>query len=103
MTPDEFREIVLSFTGAEERSHMGHPDFRVKGKIFATLGVPDTSHGMAALTPAQQQEFMRIDRAFSPASGKWGERGATLIDLDSVDEDTVRQALSTAWQNKTAR
>jgi hypothetical protein len=103
MTPDEFREIALGFPEAEERVHMNHPDFRVKGKIFATLAYPDDAHGMAALTPAQQQEFLRIDPAFSPVNGKWGEQGATLIDLASADQETVRQALSTAWQNKTVK
>ncbi len=79
---------------------MDHPDFRVRGKIFATLGYPDPTYGMAALTPAQQQEFLRIDAACSPVPGKWGEGGATLIALDRVSEDTVRTALQTAWQNK---
>lgn len=102
MTPDEFREIALSFPGAEERSHMGHPDFRVKNKIFATLGYPDDSWGMAALTPAQQQEFLRIDPAFSPVTGKWGERGATHITLATADEATVREALTLAWKKRAA-
>lgn len=101
MTPDEFREIALSFPETEERSHMNHPDFRIRGgRLFATLNYPDKSHGMAALTPAQQQEFMRMDAAFSPVKGKWGEQRATTIDLASADEETVRQALVTAWQNK---
>jgi hypothetical protein len=100
MTPDEFRDIALSFPGTEERGHMGHPDFRVKGKIFATLGYPDGSSGMAALTPAQQQDFMRIDRTFTPASGKWGEQGSTIIALDSANEDNVREALELAWKKR---
>lgn len=99
MTSDEFRDIALSFPGAEERSHMNHPDFRVGGKIFATLG-PDLTWGMAKLTPAQQQEYLRIDPAtFKPASGKWGTAGATLITLENADEETVREALHTAYQN----
>ena len=102
MTPDEFREIALGFPETEERSHMDHPDFRVKGKIFATLG-PDLDWGMAKLTPAQQQEFMRMDAAFSPAAGKWGEGGATIITLATADGATVREALSAAWENKTAK
>lgn len=78
---------------------MQHPDFRVGGKIFATLG-PDLSWGMAKLTPAQQQDFLRIDPAsFKPASGKWGEAGATIITLATADEDLVRQALHAAWRN----
>ncbi|MEO8042170.1 MAG: MmcQ/YjbR family DNA-binding protein [Acidobacteriota bacterium] len=98
MTADEFRQIAIEFPGAEERSHMNHPDFRVNGKIFATLG-PDLTWGMAKLTPAQQQEFMRMDAAFSPAAGKWGEGGATLIKLAEAPEDLVRQAVATARKN----
>lgn len=99
MTSDEFREIALGFHGAEERSHMNHPDFRVNDKIFATLGYPDLDSGMAALTPTQQQDFLRISPSFKPAAGKWGEGGATIITLAGADEADVRLALSTAWNN----
>jgi hypothetical protein len=103
MTPEEFREIALSFPGAEEGSHMGHPDFRVGGKIFATLG-PDLTWGMAKLTPAQQQDHLRNEpSAFKPASGAWGTGGATLITLADVSEGSVRHALSDAWRNRSAR
>src|SRR5687768_230073 len=98
MTADEFRDIVLSLPGAEERSHMRHPDFRVNGKIFATLG-PDGDWGMAKLTPAQQQDYLRVSSAFKPASGKWGEGGATIITLAAADEESVRQAVAMAWRN----
>ena len=98
MTADEFREIALSFPGAEERSHMNHPDFRVGGKIFATLG-PGLTWGMAKLTPEQQQNYLRMEPTFKPASGKWGDGGATIITLAAADEAAVRQALSAAWQN----
>src|SRR2546423_3017965 len=98
MTSDEFREITLSFPETEERSHMNHPDFRVRGKIFATLG-PDETWGMAKLTPAQQQDFLRFEPEFRPASGKWGDGGATIITLAEADEAAVRDALTAAWQN----
>lgn len=98
MTADEFREIALGFPETEERSHMQHPDFRVSGKIFATLG-PDETWGMAKLTPTQQQGFLRIAPAFKPASGKWGEGGATIITLADADDGDVRSALSLAWNN----
>lgn len=78
---------------------MDHPDFRVGGKIFATLG-PDLTWGMAKLTPAAQQNFLRIgEGAFAPAAGAWGDCGATLITLDRADPLTVRDALRAAWQN----
>ena len=99
MTPDEFRRIALSMHGAAEGAHMGHPDFRANGRIFATL-YPDGESGMVKLTPDQQQEFMRADPAtFGPASGAWGRQGCTTVRLDSVDEDTLGQAMTQAWQN----
>jgi len=98
MTADEFRQIALSFPETEERSHMNHPDFRVRGKIFATLG-PDETWGMAKLTPTQQQDYLRLEPAFKPASGKWGDGGATIITLADADESTVREALTASWRN----
>jgi len=99
MSPDEFRRIALSLNGASEGAHMGHPDFRANGRIFATL-YPDGKSGMVKLTPDQQQEFMRADSAaFVPASGAWGRQGCTTVRLDSIDEDTLGQAMTLAWQN----
>ncbi len=77
---------------------MNHPDFRVGGKIFATLG-PDEDWGMAKLTPEQQQSYLRMEPSFKPASGKWGEGGATIITLADADVNSVCQALKAAWQN----
>jgi len=102
MTPDEFRAIALSFPETEERSHMNHPDFRVRGKIFATLG-PDLTWGMAKLTPEQQQEFMLLDSGFKPASGKWGLGGATIITLADAEPTLVRNAVGSAWQSVSAK
>jgi hypothetical protein len=99
MTVDEFRQIALGFPETEESSHMNHPDFRVGGKIFATLG-PDLDWGMAKLTPEEQQMFLRNEpESFKPASGAWGERGATIITLADANEGPVRQALRAAWRN----
>ena len=78
---------------------MNHPDFRVKGKIFASLG-PELSWGMAKLTPEQQAEFLlEHSVSFKPASGKWGEGGATTITLADADAEAVGEALTLAWQN----
>jgi hypothetical protein len=99
MTADEFREIALGFPESEERSHMDHPDFRVGGKIFATL-TSDLATGMAKLTPEQQQNFLRMEPStFYPASGAWGTRGATMITLANANEEAVREALRGAWRN----
>lgn len=101
--PEDFRRVALSFPGAEEKSHMGHPDFRVGGKIFATLGVPDAEWGMVRLLPEQQEDFMILaPDAFSPAAGAWGRGGSTLVKLGAVDLATLETALSAAWERRSA-
>lgn len=103
MTADEFREIALSFPDTEERSHMNHPDFRIHGRIFATLG-PDLDWGMAKLKPEQQQIFLRNEQSsFKPAAGAWGTGGATIIIFAHANETAVRQALNCAWQNVSSK
>lgn len=78
---------------------MGHPDFRANGRIFATLH-PGNESGMVKLTPEQQQEFIRKESAaFLPASGAWGRQGCTTVKLAAVDEDTLGEAITLAWQN----
>lgn len=101
MTPNEFRRLARALPDAAESSHMGHPDFRIRGRIFATLGYPDDGHGMVKLTPGQQADILEIDRvgAFSPAAGAWGRRGATVLDLRAADRELVRTALGAAWSN----
>jgi hypothetical protein len=100
MTAEDFRRIALSLPEATENSHMDHPDFRVGGKIFATLGYPDKSCGMVKLPPEQQQSFSRdYPNAFRPVKGGWGRNGATQVHLENVDEPTLRRALTTAYQN----
>jgi hypothetical protein len=99
MNADEFRSLALSLPEAVEAAHMDHPDFRVRGKIFATLG-PDESWGMVKLTPEQQATFLRTESGvFKPASGAWGRRGATIVRLADADAASVRQALIAAWRN----
>ena len=99
MDPERFQRIALSMDGAIEGAHMGHPDFRANGRIFATL-YPDGQSGMVKLTPDQQQEIIDLDSsAFAPASGAWGREGCTTVRLDSIDEDTLGQAMTLAWKN----
>lgn len=104
MTPSSFRKIALSFPEVEERSHMAHPDFRVKGKIFATLDFPKPGWGMAFLaTTAQKQFINKFPNTFSPANGYWGRRGCTMIKLRLATTAAVRKALIAAWKNKAPR
>jgi len=99
MTADEFRDLALSLPEAVESSHMGHADFRVRGKIFATLG-PEEDWGGLKLTPDEQCTFVRSEpKVFQPFNGAWGRRGATRVELAAADEASVRQALIAAWRN----
>lgn len=100
MTANDFRRLALSFPETEERAHMGHPDFRVRGKIFATLGYPDEDWGTVKLTPAQQQMFVHAESAvYSPVKGGWGQRGATNVRLQVAKQGSLRAALAAAWCN----
>jgi hypothetical protein len=100
LTADEFRRIALSLPEAIEGSHMRHPDFRVGGKIFATLGVPDDGWGMVKLTPAQQESFVEAGSgAFVPVKGGWGVRGATNVCLEAAKAKNLQAAIETAWRN----
>ena len=99
MTADEFRTLALELPEAVESEHMDHPDFRVKGKIFATLG-PKEAWAMVKLTPDEQALFVRTDpKAFEPFPGAWGRRGSTRVVLERAEETAVRQALVAAWRN----
>src|SRR5690242_18909947 len=92
MTADDFRKLALSFPDTEERSHMNHPDFRVRGKIFATLGYPDGNSGMVSLTPEEQQNYLgAAPDAFTPAKGVWGRKGATMVNLKAARKPLVRK------------
>ena len=101
MTAAEFRRIALSMTEASEGAHMEHPDFRVGGKIFATLGYPDKNYGMVILPPEEQERFVKSDSAaFTAAKGAWGVRGSTCVRLEVVDVSTLRRAIEIAWRKR---
>jgi hypothetical protein len=100
MTPNEFRELALSFPEAIESVHMHHPDFRVGGRIFATLGYPDEDSAVVKLTADEQKEFVRTSPGiFTPVKGAWGRQGATNIYMPAATTNIVRQALTAAWRN----
>src|SRR5258706_7653213 len=100
VTQAECRRLALSMPETEEKSHMKHPDFRVRGKIFATLAYPDKNFGMVKLTHAEQSTFIDAEpEAFKPCSGTWGQRGATHVRLAAVSKKILEDALLRAWRN----
>jgi hypothetical protein len=100
MTADQFRKMALSFADTEERSHMKHPDFRVRGKIFATLSAAvDAEFGMVKLTPEEQQNYLdAAPEAFTAASGAWGRAGCTMVRLKAAKAALVKKAMGSAWE-----
>ncbi|MGC3958612.1 MAG: MmcQ/YjbR family DNA-binding protein [Verrucomicrobiota bacterium] len=100
MTIEEFRAAALKVPGAVEAAHMDHPDFRVKGKIFASLDYPDEDWGMVKLTPTQQRMFMKeAPEMFSPCAGAWGKAGSTSVHLAAAKKRILGRALRAAAQN----
>ena len=99
MDANDFRRIALSLEGAEEGSHMGNPDFRVGGRIFATLASADKGYGNLMLTPEQQAAFVEeLPEVFVPIAGGWGRMGATHIRLAAAKPEVLAGALRTAWK-----
>jgi hypothetical protein len=100
MTPNEFRELALSFPEVTESAHMRHPDFRVGGRIFATLEYPNTDSAMVKLPRDEQREFMHSNPdVFQPAKGAWGRQGSTIVYLPAATINILREALTAAWRN----
>lgn len=101
MKPADFRKLALSLPEAVESSHMGHPDFRVNKKIFASLFTRDeVEYGMVKLTPEQQKQFVKDQpKMFAPIPGGWGRGGATQVNLNAAKAGPVRRGLLAAWLN----
>jgi hypothetical protein len=103
MTADSFRRLALELDGVVELSHMGHPDFRVNGRIFATLHTQET-RGMVMLTPEEQAVVMReYPGMFEPSAGAWGRQGCTNVRLDAAAVAPVRAAMLLAWERISAK
>jgi hypothetical protein len=99
MDAEDFRRIALSLEGAVEGSHMGAADFRVGGRIFATLAAEKQGFGNLMLTPEQQAAFVEeLPEVFVPVAGGWGRMGATHVRLAAANEDLLRGAVRAAWQ-----
>ncbi|MGB6134905.1 MAG: MmcQ/YjbR family DNA-binding protein [Acidobacteriaceae bacterium] len=104
MTPAEFRKLALALPGAEEHKHMDHPDFRVNGKIFATLGYPNEGWAMVKLYPDQQRDLEAVDPGvFVKLKGAWGRKGCTNVLLADAKPARVKAALHAAWRNAAVR
>jgi hypothetical protein len=99
MKAKDFRRLALQLEGVEEGSHMGAADFRVGGRIFATLAHEAKGYGNLMLTPAQQALFVEDQpHIFLPVAGGWGRNGATHVRLEAANEDLLAGALHTAWK-----
>lgn len=99
MTADDFRKLALSFPETIESAHMHHPDFRVGGKIFATLGYPNKDSGVVKLTRDEQRHFVRGNpQIFQPVKGAWGRRGNTTVNLPAANVGNVHEAIAAAWR-----
>src|SRR5215471_14389992 len=104
MTPNDFRKLALTFPEVIESAHMRHPDFRVGGRIFATLGYPDEDWAVVKLKPDEQKRFIQRDlKAFHPVKGAWGRRGNANVYLPAAKIENVREALTAAWRNTAAK
>jgi len=101
VTAADFRRIALSMPEAVEGSHFGNADFRVAGKIFATLALEKDGYGVLLLTPEQQAGMVEDEpKAFSPVPGGWGRKGSTRVRLANVVPDILEAALRMAWRRK---
>jgi len=100
MTADNFRRLALELPEAVESSHMAHPDFRVRKRIFATLGYPDEQWAMVKPLPHDQEKFSKSEpTVFVPVKGSWGRQGATNVRLKAARNAIIRSALLAAWRN----
>ena len=99
MNANDFRRMALSLEGAKEGSHMGSPDFRVGGRIFATLASVEEGFGNLVLTPEQQSAFVEeLPEVFIPIKGGWGKMGMTHVRLSAASEEVLAGAIRTAWK-----
>lgn len=99
MDANDFRRIALSLEGAIESPDMGNCDFRVGGRIFATLSSAYLGYGNLMLTPEQQAVFVEeLPEVFLSIHGGWGRMGMTQVRLAAAKEDVLAGALYTAWK-----
>ena len=103
MTPEAFRIMALQLPDVSEGAHMNHPDFRVCGRVFATLGYPSDEFAAIMLTPEEQAEFVKEGSgAFVPVKGGWGSKGSTNVRLNRASPELVKRALEAAWARKSS-
>ena len=101
MTADDFREMALSLPEGVESAHMEHPDFRVGGRIFASLGYPDEGWGMVILPVEEQARVCEEEpEVFVPAKGAWGRGGSTQVNLMAAKKSSVKVALKAAYEER---
>ena len=101
MTGTDFRRIALSMPEAVEGAHFGNADFRVDGKIFATLALEKDGFGVLLLSPEEQAGMVEdAPEVFSPVPGGWGRQGSTRVSLAKVSPEILEAAVRTAWRKR---
>jgi hypothetical protein len=101
VTAGDFRRIALALPETQEGAHHGHADFRVGGKVFATLGYPDGAWGVVMLPPDEQEvRSHAMPEVFVPVPGAWGRTGSTQVRLEAADESTLTGVLAAAWRKR---
>ncbi len=100
MGTESFRRIALSLPDVVEKSHFGHPDFRVNDRVFASLHYPSVEWGVVNISPEEQDSLVQSDPdVFRPVKGAWGKKGSTNVLLDKVDDSALEMALELAWKH----
>lgn len=103
MTPAQFRRAALRFPEVVEGTHNGHADFRVAGRVIASLGYPTNACAVVMLSPTDQDLIVRDNDGFAPAPGAWGAKGSTVVTLAAADSAAVEAALEAAWRRRAPR
>jgi hypothetical protein len=94
---EDVRRLTLALPETAEKAHMGKPDFRVRGKIFATLP-PGNDVVVVKLSPDHQAALVEAAPASLEAvPGAWGRQGWTRVRLATIDEEGLQGLLTSAW------
>ncbi len=98
MTPEEAREIVLSFPGAEEGSSYGQPSFKVNGKFFTRLRREDQSLVLLEVSHDEREMLMEAEPATFHITPHYKDYPSVLARIDSLHPGSLRNFLDRRWR-----